>query len=60
MIKVGVDYELEFDSSNTEFENTEEIFNFNQAFFEGEEEEGYTPLDNIEDNYVGIEEEPYA
>ncbi|MDV3189249.1 MAG: hypothetical protein Q8844_02665 [Pigeon pea little leaf phytoplasma] len=60
MIKVGVDYELEFDSSNTEFENTEEIFNFNQAFSEGEEEEGYTPLDNIEDNYVGIEEEPYA
>lgn len=47
MIKVGVDYELEFDSSNTEFENTEEIFNFNQAFFEGKVEEGYAPLDKI-------------
>jgi len=29
------------------FENTEELFNFNQAFFEGKVEEGYAPLDKI-------------
>jgi len=35
-----------------------EVFNFNQAFSKQEDEEGYAPLENIEDNYVGIEEEP--
>ena len=43
------------DSSDSEFER---LPNINKSLSEGEEEEGYAPLDNdIEDNYVGIEGE---
>ncbi|XP_068490461.1 uncharacterized protein [Phaseolus vulgaris] len=49
-IQIGVENELH-DSSDSEFEK---LLNFDKSFSEGEEEEGYAPLDNIEDNYVGI------
>ncbi|XP_068503602.1 uncharacterized protein [Phaseolus vulgaris] len=52
-IQIGVENELH-DSSDSEFEK---LLNFDKSFSKGEEEEGYAPLDNIEDNYVGIEEE---
>ena len=43
------------DSFDSEFER---LLNFNKSLSEGEEEEGHAPLDDdIEDNYVGIEEE---
>ena len=43
------------DSSDFEFER---LLNFDKSLSEGEEEEGYAPLDDdIEDNYVGVEEE---
>jgi len=43
------------DSSDSEFEK---LLNFDKSLSEGEEEEGYAPLDDdIEDNYVGVEEE---
>jgi len=42
------------DSSDSKFEK---LLNFYKSFSEVEEEEGYATLDNIEDNYVGIEEE---
>jgi len=45
------------DSSDFEFER---LLNFDKSLLEGVEEEGYAPLDiDIEDNYVGIEEESY-
>jgi len=44
-------------SSDFEFER---LFNFEKSLSEGEEEEGYVPLDDdIENNYVGIEEESH-
>jgi len=43
------------DSSDSKFER---LLNFDKSLFEGEEEEQYAPLDDdIEDNYVGVEEE---
>jgi len=43
------------DSFDSEFER---LLNFDKSLLEGEEEEGYVPLDDdIEDNYVGVEEE---
>ena len=43
------------DSSDSEFER---LLNFDNSLLEGEEEEGYAPLDDdIEDNHVGVEEE---
>ena len=43
------------DSSDSEFER---LLNFDKSLSEGEEEERYAPLDDdIEDNYVGVEEE---
>jgi len=52
--QIQVQNEL-LDSSNSKFER---LLNFDKSLSKGEEEEGYAPLDNdIEDNYVGIEEE---
>ncbi|XP_027915193.1 uncharacterized protein LOC114174556 [Vigna unguiculata] len=43
------------DSSDSEFER---LLNFDNSLLEGEEEEGYAPLDDdIEDNHVRVEEE---
>jgi len=43
------------DSFDSEFER---LLNFDKSLSEEEEEEGYAPLDDdIEDNYVGVEEE---
>ena len=43
------------DSSDSEFER---LLNFDKSLSKGEDEEGYAPLDDdIEDNYVGVEEE---
>jgi len=44
--------------SNSETKNIEKLLNFNQALSEGKVEEGYAPLESIEDNYARIEEEP--
>lgn len=53
--EIAVQNELH-DSSDSVFER---LLNFDKSLSEGEEEEGYAPLDDdIEDNYVGIEEEP--
>jgi len=41
------------DSSDSEFER---LLN-HKSCFEGKEEEGYTSLDNMEENYADIEEE---
>jgi len=42
------------DRSDTEFEK---LLNFDKSFFEEEEDEGYVSLDNVENNYVGNEED---
>ena len=43
------------DSFDSEFER---LLNFDKSLLKGEDEEGYAPLDDdIEDNYVGVEEE---
>jgi len=51
-IQIGVENELH-DSFDYEFEK---LLNIEKSFSKGEVEEGYAPLDNIEDNYVGIKE----
>ena len=51
-IQIGVENELH-DSSDSEFER---LLNY-KSCSEGEEEEGYASLDNMEENYVDIEEE---
>ena len=52
-IQISIENELH-DTSDSEFRK---LLNSDKSFSEGEEEEGYASLDNMEENYVEIEEE---